>query len=170
MTTISYCDHWNDMLKGPIDPLSEAEARARHEGSGKYYTAVVGDLEHPEALMMVSLEGEMVSVDFFDAETRPYLGYQFDVRDGRLFLSHASITEYREGEAVRSYEHYRFEPDGHLWRSREEQGVRDTWEQWADVAGNWEDMPPFGDYAGVLRLERDTKPLDGPPSQIDTPA
>lgn len=69
-----------------------------------------------------------------------------------------------------TYEHHRFDRDGRVWGLREEQGVRDTWEQWADVADNWEDIPTLGDYAGVLRLERDIKPLDGPPSQVDMPA
>ena len=161
---VTYCEGWNDVLNQPFQPMSEAEARRRHE-TGELYSALFGDPAAPQAMVEVRLETGYVATHFFDDRLRRFASYIYEERDGKLFFESFSERWWDRKGALRATVGYRFEPDGHTYVRNVDRvrNVEETYEQWVTVDDNWEDIPTFGDYSGVLRIERDIHPLDGPP-------
>ncbi len=160
----TYCERWNDVLNQPFQPMSEAEARRRHE-TGQLYSVLLGDPAAPQALVEVRLETGYVAVDFFDDRLRRFVDYVYGERDGRLFFKSTSERRWDRKGSLRAAQSYDFKPDGHVYVTKLDavRNMEETYEQWATVDDNWEEIPAFGDYSGVLRIERDIHPLDGPP-------
>lgn len=161
---IAYCERWNSVLEMPFNPMGEGEARSRHE-KGELYTALLGDPAAPEAMVEVRLETGYVATHFFDDCLGNVFSYIYDERDGRLFFDSYSERQWDKKGSLRAAEAYDFEPDGHVYVSKLDAvtNMEETYEQWATVADNWEDIPAFVDYSGVLRVEREINPLDSPP-------
>ncbi len=161
---VTYCVGWNNVLNQPFQPMSEAEARRRHE-TGELYSALLGDPAAPQVLVEVRLETGHMAVDFFDHHLRVPLTYTYREHDGRLFFDSYSERWWDRKGALRSTVGYHFKPDGHAYVRNVDRvkNVEDTYEQWVTVDDNWEEIPAFGDYSGVLRIERDIQPLDAPP-------
>ena len=162
---VSYCEGWNDVLNQPFQPMSEAEARRRHE-TGEPYSALFGDPAAPEAMVEVRLSTGHMAVDFFDHHLRVPLTYTYREHDGRLFFDSYSGRWWNRKGALGATVGYHFKPDGHAYVRNVDRvrNVEDTYEQWVTVDDNWEDIPAFSDYSGVLRIDRDIHPLDAPRS------
>lgn len=60
--TIRYCVRWNKLTQGPIEPLTEEQARQRHD-AGQLYTAVTERDDRPRQLVVVNLELDYVGVE-----------------------------------------------------------------------------------------------------------
>lgn len=107
---------------------------------------------------------DWIGVNFLDRLLRVYLNYSFvEVEPGRMFLT---MSTYREFEGlsdnVKNGTTYIFKQDG-LVLLREQDvtnKVLRTSKRMADVSGNWDKYPNFGEYESLLRLERSTKPLE----------
>ena len=87
--------------------------------------------------------------------------YQFKEIDGRLFLLSAYEFWY-EGDADRAVRtaNYLFAPDGRVTVVTVDRKtiIRSKKTLKCDVTGNWEPIPEFGDYDGVLAKERGSVP------------
>lgn len=167
---IIYCERWNDVLEQPFEPMSEAEAHRRHD-SGGLYSAVLGDPGAPVAMVEVRLETGHVAVAFFDSRGRNASSYTYRESEGRLFFNSFSARQWDRKGSMRAAEGMYFKQDGHVYVEKTDlrRNRKETYEQWADVGDNWEDIPAFGDYAGVLRRERDIRPLDASPGTDGQP-
>lgn len=159
---ITYCEDWNHILERPQNPISEAEARCRHE-TGELYAALVGDPMAPTAMVQVRLETGFVAAEFFDDHRRIASSYVYQEHEGRLYFSSNIERQWNKKGALHYGSELNFKPDGHLY-VRELDAIRnieETYEQWVTI--DWEAVPAFGHYAGVLNRDRDVRPLDGPP-------
>jgi len=144
-----------------MDPLTPAQAEARH-ASGELYTAVAtADRPAPTQRVEIRLETGYVSVIFMDDHGRDTLDYTFNVTSGSLFLETATSYSYGNSQERGGYaeadrtETYEFTTDGVMRRTIEADG-----EEWReshhgiDVSSNWEKIPDFGAYSSLTRRER----------------
>jgi hypothetical protein len=154
--TVKYCERWNNKQKTPIFPMSEDEARARHD-SGELYTAVLGDPETPTVVEVFLTDG-YVGVRWLEPHGKDAMRYAFRRTEDRLFLSEVAInTVSAEGKVVEA-ESTLIKPDGTVQVSlfdNVNRTVKAAEPQTGnDVAAMWEDLPQFGDYASITRRER----------------
>jgi hypothetical protein len=154
--TVTYCERWNTKQKQPIFPMSQDEARARHDNR-ELYTAVLGDPETP-TLVEVFLKEGYVGVRWLESHGKDALRYAFRLTDGRLFLSEVSLnTVSAEGKVVEA-ESTLIKPDGTVEVSVFDNVNRTvkagTPTSGNDVSAMWEDIPAFGDYESISRRER----------------
>jgi hypothetical protein len=162
--TVTYCFKWNFRKNRAGELLTEEEARAR-DASGEEYTAVVPTQEgSPPTLVTIVWKNDFVEVDFLDDPGRKYMSYSFSKRDGaRLFLSNVTVWTYpnddpklRLSDAV-THESMRYRDDGHVSRVIVDkvENVKET-KQYSGVPveKNWEQVPEFGRYRSVARVER----------------
>jgi hypothetical protein len=153
---VSYCERWNRRTMGPIYPLSETEARARHE-AGRLYTAVMSGEEFPTLVEVYLLDG-YVGVKFLESHGRPALAYVFRMQDDRLFLHQVDVATVNEAGKVVAAETTVISPDGTVEIQRFD-NVAGTMTSsgpatGTDVSHLWEDVPAFSDYASIARRER----------------
>ncbi|MEA9396577.1 hypothetical protein [Lelliottia amnigena] len=151
------------MKKKPINLLSEAQAKILHS-SGKPYTVLIDSDKEPTCFIEVIKDKKMVGVGFLDEQQKEYLMYQFQLLEsGRLFLSMAVYREFAEhpgeGAGILNVAHgttYLFDEDGKTV-VREEKFNPYTLEESqtiADVTGNYDVFPEFGEYDSLIRKER----------------
>ena len=162
----TYCDRWNGLLEEPIEPIDEAEARRRHD-TGELYTAVSEESDKKRILVEVRLEKSYVGVRFLDDFGRNEYVFNFRKLDDRMFLRKVISYGYGESEERGGYarplviESFTYKPDG---TARKE--VTDTQKDEVtaedrsaiDVNIHWEPVPAFGDYASIVRWNRDEQP------------
>lgn len=158
----SYCEGWFRARKVATKPLTEEQARNRHD-TGQLYTVLLGDPERPHTI--VETRDHYLGVEFMDDQLRAHSVYQFKRQpDGRLFMVMAIFREFEgEGTKLRWAQQLGFEPDGHV-RSAEidymkNPNVDNIYEKYMDVSLNWEPYPVFGNYASVTRYERGHAPV-----------
>lgn len=72
---LTYCEGWNDVLHQPFNPMSEAEARRRHE-TGELYPALLGDPAVPDA-MVEGTPGDRARGCRLLGRLRATVGYHF---------------------------------------------------------------------------------------------
>ena len=98
----NYCDRWNVMLGKPIDPLTEDEARSRHE-QGTLYTAYsLRDDGTIVTAVEVRLENGYVGVLDFDQYQRLWWHRSLTRIGDRMFLEDAASFIERESSAIGS--------------------------------------------------------------------
>lgn len=157
----SYCEGWFRARKVATKPLTEAQARQRHE-AGKLYTVLIGEPKRPHTI--IETRDHYLGVEFMDELLRSHSVYQFMRQpNGRLFMVMAVFREFQgDGEKLKRAQRLSFEPDGHVTsfetdyvNSPNEETVV---EKYIDVSLNWEPYPAFGDYASIARFERDKPP------------
>jgi hypothetical protein len=153
---LTYCERWNTKQKTPIFPMSEDEARARHD-NGELYTVVLGDHAAPQ-LVELNLKEGYVGVRWLEAHGKDALRYAFRRNDDRLFLTEVALnTVSDEGKVVQA-ESTLIKPDGTVEVSLFDNVNRTvkTAEPASgkDVTAMWEDVPSFGDYTSISRRER----------------
>jgi hypothetical protein len=156
----SYAEKWSRSYKEAIKPLTEAEARKRHEKKGALYTVLLGDSARPSTIIeIVSLDS--IQVEYYDESLRRVGYYQFVIQsNGQLFMVAAGFNQFDGDNRMPIWSRrLSFKPDGHVM-SFEEDHVRDPGmetvvEKTVDVSLNWEPYPAFGDYASIARIDRD---------------
>lgn len=171
---ISYCTQWSRYKKRTHQPISEEEARKRHQGN-KLYTALLGGETHPYCFLEFSAY-RSVCVEFLDAALRTYFDYSFqEMRPHELFMSMSRRPEFPNevDEPNRATVLY-FKPDGRLFIVRYEANadgigskIVGEEERIVDVSHNWEPYPAFREYTGLARLDRGTPLLRYPSTYSD---
>lgn len=156
----SYCEGWFRGRKVASKPLTEAQARLRHQTKGALYTALLGDPMRPHTFVEI-VSDDSIQVEFLDEQLRSRAAYQFVIQpDGRLFMVMAVFREFLDGTTkLRWAQRLNFKPDGYV-TSIETDYVNNPHEEtvvekYMDVSLNWEPYPAFGDYASIARFERD---------------
>jgi hypothetical protein len=154
--TVSYCERWNNKQNKPIFPLSQDDARGRHD-SGELYTAVLGDHETPTVVEVFLKEG-YVGVRWLEPHGKDAMRYAFRRIEDRLFLSEVAINIVSAEGKVVGVESTLIKPAGTVEVSlidnvnRTVKAAEPTTSN--DLAAMWEDIPQFGDYASITRRER----------------
>lgn len=166
-------DRINRWTNGIVDPCSADEAAKRHE-DGRTYAAV---LYEDDGRIVVGLElvpgKPFAGVHFYDDLQRPNLTYVFQAAKERLglFLSQTGFSEYagdQDTEPVRNEICRVREADRMIYLDtgdkslnlrESKEGVVEESELWL----RYEPVPPFGEFASLLRIERD-RPLEQQPA------
>jgi hypothetical protein len=156
MSAVFYSKGWFRAKKKPLELFSEERARALHE-KGELYCALIGSTEKPNCFLEVT--SSFVGVGFLDEELRENLSYSFQQKEsGRLFLSMATWREYEGStDKVVNGTTYIFGTNGTLSIRKETftpEHILETSTNTADVSGNWEKFPLFGNYGCFTRAER----------------
>ena len=146
---------WFRAKKRLTETWDESRARDCHENR-QLYVAVLEADSGPSRF--VEINNDYIGVGFLDALLREYLSFQFqEVEPGRLFLTMATHREFEgDSDKVKCGTTYYFEQDG-LVTIESEDFVKKTHsvkETQADVSGNWEPYPAFGQYQSVVRENR----------------
>ncbi|MBN2991227.1 lytic transglycosylase [Pseudomonas cedrina subsp. fulgida] len=155
VTPIFYSKFWFRAKRCAIEPINESTARAKHQ-AGKSYTALIGSEATPFCFVEMLIDKGMVGVGFLDDEGHEYLTYQFNYLDeSQLFLSMATHREF-EGDKVSLGITYIFGRQGDLVIRRERMSLYTVEEAQStfEPAGNYEVAPKFGDYSGVININR----------------
>lgn len=155
--TVTYCERWNNKQKQPIFPMSEDEARARHD-AGQLYTVVLGDWSSP-VLVELFLKDKYVGVRWLEQHGKDALRYAFRLQDdGRLFLSEVAFNTVDDNGKVVESESTLIKPDGtvqvSLFNNVDRTVKAGEPTPGKDVAAMWEDVPAFGNYESIARRER----------------
>lgn len=158
---LNYCERWDARNKAPAKPLSEAEARRRHD-AGKPYSVLIGPGESDtRTVVAVRLETGYVGVTFLNEDQEPELLYIFGFSatpadgpaEGSMFLSEA---RYRDPSGVEPETVYKFARDGRMMARRATaEGGFETLESEIGTDILVEPVPDFGSYSSVTRRERD---------------
>ena len=152
---IHYSDGWFRAKKRPGELWTPDQAKAAYD-QRKLFAAIVGPLEKPSAFL--EFNKDYIGVEFLDKLLREYLSYSFqELRPGRLFLSMATHREFDgDSDKVKKGTTYIFKQNGNVTiRNAEFPGDGYTkHETTADVSGNWENYPAFGEYDSLLRTDR----------------
>ena len=160
--TYNYAEKWSRSYKEAIKPLTEAQARKRHEKKGALYTALLGDDPiRPRAFVEI-VSGDSIQVDFLDKEFRSSASYQFIQQpDGRLFMVMAVFRQFDSETMKNVFGHsLHFKPDGYVLSIEEDfrTNTQTRQEKTMDVSLNWEPYPEFGRYESIARFDRDRPP------------
>jgi len=152
---IHYSDGWFRAKKRPGELWTPEQARDAYSHR-KLYAVVAGPLTRPHAF--IEFNKDYVGVGFLDKFLRGYLSYSFEeVEPGRLFLTMATHREFDgDYDQVKKGTTYVFKQNGNVVTLTEEfpNGDKTRGETSADVSGNWENYPAFGEYDSLLRTER----------------
>ncbi|MGY6023155.1 hypothetical protein [Streptomyces spinosirectus] len=141
----TYCERWNKLTETPVNPMTPAQARARH-ASGELYAAIASPDSH--------------SVPTLRVQMRDSLDYTFTLLDESLFLESATSYDYGESKERGGYadaermETYEFTTDGFIHRAVDVDGQESRESrQGVDVTGSWEQVPNFGAYDALTRRD-----------------
>ncbi|WP_369387199.1 hypothetical protein AB5J72_05955 [Streptomyces sp. CG1] len=158
----TYCGLWNNLTATSMNTLMPEEAQARH-ARGQPYTAIASLDEHSAATLRVEMRVETgyASVIFMDEHGRDSLDYTFTLINVSLFLETATSYGYGDSQERGGYadaermESYEFTIEGIIRRTVEVDGEESKESRRGiDVASNWESVPSFGAYDGLIRRDR----------------
>ncbi|MCM2426995.1 hypothetical protein [Streptomyces sp. RKAG337] len=166
-----YGERWNEWLDEPIEPLTEDEARARHE-RGELYTVAYIPEGRTKALgaVEVRLQVGHAAVYQFDEHARITQIRSFSKRGDRMFLEEVTDYEYPDGterlrvdQASVMTEHtYNEDGTGRRTVYQLGAGEADGWDlslkPGQTMENHWTAIPAFGDYDGLGRAGFDQKP------------
>jgi hypothetical protein len=163
MIPFAYCKDWSFAYKRVHKPMSEKDAKEIHLRRAPFtgYSAVFGTPDDPTHRVEVSFnETDMFYVvAWIDEMKRKHTEYQFRLQTpDRLFLIMASEFWYDgDTDRVTQAAHYNFELSGrvHVDKFDKVSNLHEFKEAAIDVSGNWEPLPAFGAYDGLLVLDRD---------------
>jgi Protein of unknown function (DUF4241) len=160
---ITYCEGWDPSSRAVVGVLPVAAARDR-DRVGEQYAVLLGDPQHPYALIEVAWRHDYAGVWFFDQALRRAAKHEFRrLSDDRLFLLETVERRYqRDGQAefdpVAWIRTRRYDTDGDFREQLEPAGERgggtDTGGS-APVETLWEPVPRFGAWASLARRDRD---------------
>lgn len=164
-THVEYTWKWNYLENRVGVPLSEPEARLRHD-NGEDYIALLGrspNTCHP-ILVTLSINHEYASTEFLDKHGRPYIKYHFRQKNKEMmFLETVHIWHYPDEDPDLSRkdsnanEKYTYRENGYAKHVsiNEDENVKETIEYTdVPVEMNWEPVPEFGDFKSIARWER----------------
>lgn len=110
----SYAEKWSRSYKEAVKPLTEPQARKRHETKGALYTVLLGDATRPNAFVEV-VAADSIQVEFLDDRLRARAAYQFVIQpDGRLFMGMAAFVKFGTDGRQTWGRRLSFKPDGHV--------------------------------------------------------
>lgn len=152
---VTYWERWHRHAREPVVPLDSAQAR-RLDQEGNAYTVVLGEPQHPSCFIEVNRD--CYGVSFLDDRKREHLMYTFEeVEPNKLFLKEAIYRDFDDStDAILRGTVYRFSTNGHVSIERSEPPFHraTVTESQVEVSRNWEPKPVFGQYAGLVRKER----------------
>ncbi len=152
---VQYYKGWFRAKRRPSHPIDEATARELHEKC-QLYVAVLVDGERLKCF--IEINDDYFGVGFLDELCREYLVYGFtEKHPGRLFLSQSVYRVFvADTDKLATACRASFDVNGtaKFENSDRVRGTRSTKVVQADLAGNWEDYPEFGDYDSITQLER----------------
>ncbi|MBC9131367.1 hypothetical protein FcAc13_08605 [Frischella sp. Ac13] len=118
---------------------------------------------YPDCFVTIVPRNQYIGVHFIDNEGRTYLKYHFgEVKEDRtLFLEEVWFTQYIVGNSSEDEEyriHFAFDQDGN-YAARKYIDSKRKYEdyegnQTLDFSGLYEKYPEFGQYQGIIQLER----------------
>ena len=163
---IEYGERWSPGTKRVYNPITEAEARARHR-PGSYYCAHVKLADGTAYTATVSYQaGWGVQIAHLDPIGRVEKHLIYSEREGRMFLEQTmrwwlrpETTGFKTKVDITRVEHCIFKPDGKYYlRKTDYSAVPETsveTESYCTLEDNWVDqMPEFGNYEAYTRFER----------------
>ena len=167
MTLFTYARRWNGLTHNEIDPISETVARDLFAGGEEFFIAVQrkADTGAPIAFLEIGGNPVVANACRLDETERIDEAYSFQyvAEQGLLFLSRVTSYGYGTDEYVPrsrsdlSYTYY-FKPHSDvvvIEEYREATGDLERSERHGvDLTHNWEPLPSFGDWEGLLRFER----------------
>lgn len=157
--SISFCEGWFRARKVAVKPLTEAQARKRHNTKGALYTVLLGEPARPNAFIEI-VSFDSAQVEYLDHLLRITGIYQFVMQpEGLLFMVMAAFNRFDDdGRSPAWSERFSFRVDGTTTRferdyvnSPETESVT---QRKVDVSLNWEPYPVFGKYESIARFER----------------
>ena len=173
--TIDYGERWSPGAKRVYNPITEAEARARH-CPGSYYCAHVKRADGTAYHATVSHQGRWaVQITHLDPIGRCEKSIVYSEREGRMFLEQLArwwlrpeTTGFDWRVDMTRYESYGFRPDGKFFLSQSDYSVSPATmvetEGYCTLEDNWLDqMPEFGNYEIYTRFERKVVEIPAPP-------
>ena len=154
---VTYGRKWNFRRHEPVYPISASAAAARDARGDHYAVALPGTSPVPEAVIEVAWRQDHAGVWFLDGQGRQTLLYEFRRAGDRLFLHSVTEWDYTGGDSATRVAERRYREDGQVRRivtddDAPEHVTEDRWE--TDVAGHWEPVPAFGDWASLARRDR----------------
>lgn len=139
----------------PTSLVNESDARISHE-KRRLYTVVQGDLKSPECF--IEINNDYIGVGFLDDLLREYLSYSFQEKlPAKLFLTMITHRVFDgQTDRVVSGTTYYIKEDGTVTIENEDfvAGSKSEKIVQADVSGNWEDYPKFGQYSSISQVNR----------------
>ncbi|KFA59030.1 hypothetical protein GAPWKB11_0919 [Gilliamella apicola] len=168
-SSVSRWDTWNNtkfekkVEKGKL--TSEEVAKYNHEHLLGYEFCVLHSEKslYPYCYVTIVPRNKHVGVYFIDNEGRTYLKYLFDeVKEDRtLFLEEVWFYQFIPGNSSEEQEyrmHFAFDQDGNYAARKyiDSKGKYEDYEgnQKLDFSGLYEKYPEFGQYEGIIQLER----------------
>ena len=168
-SSVSRWDTWNNtkfrnkVEKGKL--TSEEVAKYNHEHLLGYEFCVLHSEKslYPYCYVTIVPRNKHVGVYFIDNEGRTYLKYLFDeVKEDRtLFLEEVWFYQFIPGNSSEEQEyrmHFAFDQDGNYAARKyiDPKGKYEDYEgnQKLDFSGLYEKYPEFGQYEGIIQLER----------------
>ena len=150
---IVYCKEWSLFRKEPHCIISEAEAKDKHI-NGESYAAVI--YEEEKVKNVLEINGDSLTVRFYNENQECYLLYGFVKKGDKLFLNAAYHYLYDNGEDI-EMTLFNFKDTGEVFMERRNNvsGEVEQREAIVDVTCNWEEFPQFGEYQGVVKVERE---------------
>ena len=153
MKTI-YCKQWSLFKKQPHCIISESEAKNKHI-NGESYVAVIYEAE--KIKNVIEIDKVSLTVRFYNENQENYLLYGFAKKGVKLFLNAAYHYLYDNGEKI-EMTLFNFKETGELFMERSNNASEEVEQRDAivDVVCNWEVFPQFGEYQGVIKVERES--------------
>ncbi|MBW3615019.1 MAG: hypothetical protein KY439_06900 [Actinobacteria bacterium] len=156
--SVIYCKNWNDLLRQPVKPMSEAAARRLHDESKPYVVFVHDVPGRRDAVVEVALYVPAVIVSFLDDNRQRSTTYGFKSDgDARLFLAEMVLRSFGPDDLAVESEQHRFSTDGLVvvTKTNFTTGEQHSWKQEiGDFTPLYEPVPSFGDYDSITRYER----------------
>jgi len=151
---LTYGDRWSYSEGTLANIWKEDKARGAHSTRRLYVVL----FENTSVRGFIEVANGYFGVYFLDELNREYLGYQFtEQTPGRIFLTLITRREFgSSGNQADRVIRTKFLPDGKMFiGTYHNNGGEDTEvESSADVSGNWETYPEFGQYEEILRKDR----------------
>ena len=153
MKTI-YCKRWSLFRKQPHGIISKSEAKDKHI-NGESYVAVIYEAE--KIKHVIEIDEASLTVRFYNENQENYLLYGFVKKGDKLFLNAAYHYLYDNGEKI-EMTLFNFKETGELFMERSNNASEEVEQRDAivDVVCNWEVFPQFGEYQGVIKVERES--------------
>lgn len=155
MKVITFGRAWYRAKKKLLEPWDEPKARIAHELRHPYIAVIEND---GKVSCFIEVNNDYFGIAFLDDTGREFLSYQFqEVAPESLFLTMATHREFDDkSDRVKSGTTYYFRTNGSVVIETEDfvPAQLTTMEVQADVSGNWEVYPKFGNYCSVAKAER----------------
>lgn len=153
MVKIVYCTEWSLFKKQPHNILNEQDAKSKFVSEGIYVAVIY---ENEKVKNVIEIDEMSLTVRFYNDNQENYLLYGFVKKNDKLFLNTAYHYTYFNNKKI---EHilFNFKENGEMFVEKKDyiSGELEEREAVVDVSCNWEPFPKFGEYAGVIKVDRE---------------